>query len=76
MNKKYFYTILLSLLFTNLLARSMEFTSCKTYVKVEKNLEKGLEFGLQALDIEPENSLMFKVSIFPFADISSPLFNK
>jgi len=34
----------------------MEFTSCKTYVKVEKNLEKGLEFGLQALDIEPENS--------------------
>ena len=27
-------------------------------------------------DIEPENSLMFKVSIFPFADISSPLFNK
>ena len=58
MNKKYFYTILLSLLFTNLLARSMEFTSCKTYVKVEKNLEKGLEFGLKALEIEPENSFI------------------
>ncbi len=56
MNKKYFYTILLSLLFTNVFGRSMEFTSCKTYVKVEKNLEKGLEFGLQALDVEPNNS--------------------
>ena len=56
MNKKYFYTIVLSFLIANLYSRSMEFTSCKTYVKVEKNLEKGLVFGLEALEIEPDNS--------------------
>ena len=56
MNKKYFYTILLSFFIANLYSRSMEFTSCKTYVKVEKNLEKGLVFGLEALKVEPNNS--------------------
>ena len=56
MNKKYLYIVVSTLLIGNLFSRSMEFTSCKTYVKVEKNLEKGLEFGLQALDVEPDNS--------------------
>ena len=35
---------------------SMEFTSAKTYARIEKNLEKAAEFGLKALDKEPENS--------------------
>ena len=56
MNKNYIFIILASILITFLFSRSMEFTSCKTYVKVEKNLEKGEEFGLLALEVEPNNS--------------------
>ena len=55
MNKKY-YIIILTILITLSYSRSMEFTSCKTYVKVEKNLNKGEEFCLLALDVEPDNS--------------------
>ena len=55
MNRKYYFLIL-SILITALCARSMEFNSCKTYVKVEKNLKKGEEFGLLALDKEPDNA--------------------
>ena len=35
---------------------SMEFTSAKTYARIEKNLVKAAEFGLLALDKEPNNS--------------------
>ena len=56
MNKNYIFIILVNVFITSLFARSMEFTSCKTYVKVEKNLEKGEEFGLLALEIESDNS--------------------
>ena len=55
MNKKY-YIIILAILTALSYSRSMEFTSCKTYVKVEKNLEKGEEFCLLALEKEPENA--------------------
>ncbi len=55
MNKKY-YILILTIFFTISFSRSMEFTSCKTYVKVEKNLEKGEEFCLLALEKEPDNS--------------------
>ena len=34
----------------------MEFTSAKTYARIEKNLVKAAEFGLLALDKEPNNS--------------------
>lgn len=47
------FTILIS---TSLFSRSMEFNSCKSYVKVEKNLEKGEEFGLLAMEKEPDNA--------------------
>jgi len=56
MSKNYIFILLFNILITSLLSRSMEFTSCKTYVKVEKNLEKGEEFGLLALEVEPNNS--------------------
>ena len=56
MSKNYIFILLLNILITSLFSRSMEFTSCKTYVKVEKNLEKGAEFGLLALEVEPNNS--------------------
>ena len=36
--------------------RSMEFTSAKTYARVEKNLDKAAEFGLIALEKEPDNA--------------------
>ena len=55
MNKKY-YGLVLTILMTMLYSRSMEFTSCKTYVKIEKNLAKGEEFGLLALEKEPDNA--------------------
>ena len=35
---------------------SMEFTSAKTYARIDKNLVKAAEFGLLALDKEPDNS--------------------
>jgi len=57
MNKKC-YLISVLLLIGFLYPRSMEFNSCKTYVKVEKNLEKGEEFGLLAMDKEPNNSFI------------------
>ena len=57
MNKKC-YLISILLLIGFLYPRSMEFNSCKTYVKVEKNLEKGEEFGLLAMDKEPNNSFI------------------
>jgi len=52
----------------------MEFTSCKTYVKVEKNLAKGLEFGLLALEVEPENSYIpFFVGQYIYRKQKKPL---
>ena len=39
-------------------ARSMEFTSAKTYARVENNLSKAEEWGLKALEKEPENSFI------------------
>ena len=56
MNKNYIFIALMTIFTTSLFSRSMEFTSCKTYVKVERNLEKGAEFGLLALEVEPNNS--------------------
>ena len=47
------FLIICSFLFPR---RSMEFTSAKTYARVEKNLDKAAEFGLIALEKEPENS--------------------
>ena len=46
MNFTKYSMLFILLLSTTLFSRSMEFNSCKTYVKVEKNLEKGEEFGL------------------------------
>ena len=37
---------------------SMEFTSAKTYARIEKNLPKAEEFGLIALKKEPNNSFI------------------
>ena len=55
MNNKLCFLILY-ILITALYARSMEFNSCKTYVNVERNLDKGEEFGLLAIKKEPDNS--------------------
>ena len=56
MNFTKYSMLIILLLSTTLFSRSMEFNSCKTYVKVEKNLEKGEEFGLLAMEKEPNNS--------------------
>ena len=74
MNKNYIFILLINLLITCLLSRSMEFTSCKTYVKVEKNLEKGEEFGLLALEVEPDNSYVpFFIGQFIYRKQKKPL---
>ena len=57
MNKIY-HILILIILATTGFSRSMEFMSCKTYVKVEKNLEEGEKWGLKALEVEPENSFI------------------
>ena len=54
--KKHYLILLLS--FYMLEARSMEFTSAKTYARVENNLSKAEEWGLKALEKEPENSFI------------------
>ena len=56
MNFTRYSMLIILLLSAALFSRSMEFNSCKTYVKVEKNLEKGEEFGLLAMGKEPDNS--------------------
>ena len=56
MKINYFYIMLFSFLITIAYSRSMEFTSCKTYTNVEKNLEAAEEWGLKALEVEPDNS--------------------
>ena len=56
MNVKNYLAIFTILISTTLFSRSMEFNSCKSYVKVEKNLEKGEEFGLLAMEKEPDNA--------------------
>ena len=56
MYKKYFYLIIACILCSFLFSRSMEFTSAKTYARVERNFEKAEEFGVLALEIEPDNS--------------------
>ena len=74
MNKNYIAILLISFLMTSLFSRSMEFTSCKTYVKVEKNLQKGLEFGLLALEVEPNNSYIpFFIGQFIYRKQKKPL---
>ena len=56
------YIKLLSVLIISLISfayaarTSMEFTSAKTYARIEKNLLKATEFGLIALEKEPNNS--------------------
>ena len=62
----------------NLLTDSADFYNL-SYSYINDCLKAGVVFRREFYtdrDIEPENSLMFKVSIFPFAGISSPLFNK
>ncbi len=74
MNKNYIFILIISFSITCLFSRSMEFTSCKTYVKVEKNLEKGLEFGLLALEVEPDNSYIpFFIGQFIYRKQKKPL---
>ena len=57
-NKKLIYLVIIALCFLSSTfgRRSMEFTSAKTYARVEKNLEKASEFGLLALEKEPDNA--------------------
>ena len=56
MNVKHYLPIFTVLISITLLSGSVEFRSCKTYVKVEKNLKKGEEFGLLAMEKEPDNA--------------------
>ena len=56
MNFKNYLAIFTVSISITLLSGSVEFRSCKTYVKVEKNLEKGEEFGLLAMEKEPDNA--------------------
>jgi len=54
MKKHYIIILLLSIYMVH--ARSMEFTSAKTYARIEKNLIQAEEWGLKALEKEPKNS--------------------
>ena len=58
----------------NLLTNSAEFYNL-SYEYINDCLRAGLVFRREFYtdrDIEPENSLMFKISIIPFANINSP----
>ena len=56
-NNKIISIIIISCITFSYAARaSMEFTSAKTYARIEKNLPKAEEFGLLALTKEPDNS--------------------
>ena len=55
-NKIYFITILILLIGCS--TTSMEFRSAKSAARAEKNLQRGEEWALKALDIEPGNALI------------------
>ena len=62
----------------NLLRNSAEFYNI-SYNYLNDCLKAGIVFRREFYsdrDIEPENSLMFKISIIPFGNIDSPTFNK
>ena len=61
----------------NLVTNSSEFYNL-SYEYINDCLRAGLVYRREFYtdsEIEPENSLMFKVTIVPFGDINSPSFN-
>jgi tetratricopeptide (TPR) repeat protein len=50
--------ILASAFFVNCATSSMEFTTAKTALRSERNLQKAEEWFIKALDVEPENALI------------------
>ena len=61
----------------NLITDSAEFYDL-SYEYINDCLRAGLVYRREFYDdseLEPENSLMFKITIVPFGDISSPSFN-
>ena len=57
MNKKYLFIILINIFVSIIFSRSMEFNSCKMYAGfTPPDYEKAIEFGLLALEVEPDNS--------------------
>jgi LPS-assembly protein len=62
----------------NILKSSAEFYNL-SYTYLNDCLKAGIVFRREFYtdrDIEPDNSVMFKISLTPFTDINSPLFNK
>ena len=62
----------------NLLTSSAEFYNL-SYNYINDCLKAGIAYRREFYtdrDIEPENSLMFKISIIPFANINSPKVSK
>ena len=62
----------------NLLTNSAEFYNL-SYDYINDCLKAGLVFRREFYtdrDVEPENSLMFRISLIPFADLKSPNINK
>ena len=62
----------------NLLTDASEFYDL-SYEYINDCLRAGLVYRREFYDdseLEPENSLMFKITIVPFGDISSPSFNR
>ena len=62
----------------NLLTSSAEFYNI-SYEYINDCLKAGIGFRREFYtdrDVEPENSLQFRISIVPFADISSPTFSR
>ncbi len=62
----------------NLLSSSAEFYNL-SYNYINDCLKAGIVYRREFYnekDIEPENSIMFKITILPFGDISSPTFSK
>ena len=53
---KIYFTVLILLIGCS--TTSMEFRSAKTAARAEKNLQRGEEWGLKALNIEPTNALI------------------
>ena len=57
MNKNYLFIILINIFVSIIFSRSMEFNSCKMYAGfTPPDYEKAIEFGLLALEVEPDNS--------------------
>ena len=55
LNKLYFIILMLLI---GCSTTSMEFRSAKTYARTDKNLNKGEDWGLKALRVEPNNALI------------------